>query len=518
MFGEHDVLVGKDRFGMSKLSSMIVRVSPRQGGPPTAGAGVTLLSCLRVGLATTINVLANAVTLGYYIWLEGRVRRGSFLNWGRHYRYKPKPFKKPKTEQQIIEYVNGSARLRVCGSGHSFNSGIVSEQTLMSLDDYRGCVRYDPELKQMTVRGGTRIREVVRLLRAKELAFPALPSHDAQSIAGVLSTDVHGTSSCTKRGFISESVVRLRLVDGRGETHECGPSDDLFKAAVGGIGAVGVITEVVVQGVDRFDVEQRVEGRRLSEVERNLDRLVEKHDHLSLYIFPFSDICQVNIWERTTEPRSRLGRQREFLNISIDVLLAAWFGGLVAYMRWLDKERLRAITAIVRGAEVLSSLVLESNRAFNRTLYHLHQELEFSVPFDEALPTCRRFIDLYEKMYEKERVPFTLIEVRFTPAGHDRTLIGPGGDRRCAWIDLICNDSRGVKSYYAAAEDVINDPEEAVNQIGARRHLGKWCEGLDRAEMARLYGPKFDKFLELVKHHDPQQKFANEFTRRLFDP
>jgi FAD/FMN-containing dehydrogenase len=506
---------------MSKLASVIAGIRRRRGrcgdGSP-ANATVTPSGCVWVGLATTFNVFANAVTLGHYIWLEGTVRRGSFLNWGRHYRYKPKPFKKPKTEQEIVDCVNSSARLRVVGSGHSFNSGIVSEQTLMSLDDHSGCVRYDPELKQLTVRGGTRVREVVRLLRAKGLAFPALPSHDAQSIAGVLSTDVHGTSNCTERGFISESVVRLRLVDGRGQTHECGPSDDLFKAAVGGIGAVGVITEVVVQGVDRFDVEQRVESARLSDVERNLGRLVEKHDHLSLYLFPFSDICQVNIWERTTEPRSRLGRQREFFNISIDVLLAAWVGGLVAYMRWLHKERLRAITAIVRGAKVLSSLVLESNRAFNRTLYHLHQELEFSVPFDEALATCKRFIDLYEELYEKERVPFTLIEVRFTPAGHDCTLIGPGGDRRCAWIDLVCNDSHGVERYYAAAEDVINDRAETVYRIGARRHLGKWCEGLDKAEMTRLYGPKFDKFLEFVKEHDPAQKFANDFTRRLFDP
>ena len=40
-------------------------------------------------------------------------------------------------------------------------------------------------------------------------------------------------------------------MDGGGNVHECGPSDDLFEAAVGSIGAMGIISEVVVEGVER---------------------------------------------------------------------------------------------------------------------------------------------------------------------------------------------------------------------------------------------------------------------------
>jgi FAD/FMN-containing dehydrogenase len=75
---------------------------------------------------------------------------------------------------------------------------------------------------------------------------------------------VHGTGR--DWGFVNESVVGLKLIDGKGEVHECVPEDDLFKAAVGGIGAVGVISEVVVQGVERFDVEQNVQTRTLASV------------------------------------------------------------------------------------------------------------------------------------------------------------------------------------------------------------------------------------------------------------
>ena len=462
---------------------------------------MTLLSYLRVALATTLNIVLNALTLGRYVWLEGKVSRGVFMNWARRFRYAPKKVARPTTEEEIVELVKGSRSLRVFGSGHSFNSGVVSEDTLVSLDDYSGLVWKDRNKKQIAVRGGTRVRDVVALLYEEELAFRALPSHDAQSIAGILSTDVHGTGR--DWGFVSESVVSLKLVDGRGDIHECRPSDDLFKAAIGGIGAVGIITEVVVQGVEVFNVEQRVEISDLAYVEKNLDRLLQQNDHFSLYLFPFADLCQINTWNRTNKRRSLLGDLREFINISIDAVMAAWVGSFVAY-----KGRLGAFSSLAYGARLGSHLVLESNRAFNRTIYHLHQELEFTVPFEETFEASRRFIELYEKMYPSG-LPYTLFEVRFTPEGHDLTLIGAGRDRRSTWIDLVCNDSRGFERYYAAAEALIRE-------LGARPHLGKYCVSFGRADMERLHQDNFTKFVSLIEQHDPEGKFANGLTRRLF--
>jgi hypothetical protein len=459
------------------------------------------LSYFKVALITTLNIILNALTLGRYVWLEGRVRRGVFMNWARRFRFTPKEFVRPTTEKEIVELVKGSSSLRVFGSGHSFNTGVVSDDALVSLDDYSGVVWKDRDKKQIAVKGGTRVRNVVESLFDEGLAFGALPSHDAQSIAGILSTDVHGTGR--DWGFVSQSVVRLKLIDGKGNIHECEPSDDLFQAAIGGVGAVGIITEVVIQGVDRFNVEQSVQTADISFVEKNLDRLLQENDHFSLYLFPFSNVCQINTWNRTDTKQSFLGDFREFINISIDALMAAWVGNFAAYIGWL-----RAFASLAYGARLGSHLVLESNRSFNRTIYHLHQELEFTVPFEDTFEACKRFIELYEDMYPSG-LPYTLFEVRFTPGGHDRTLIGAGRDRRCTWIDLVCNDSRGFEKYYAAAEELIKE-------IGARPHLGKFCESFGKADMAKLHQDNFTKFLALIEEHDPDRKFANAFTRRLF--
>jgi hypothetical protein len=453
-------------------------------------------------LTTTFNIVGYAVTFGRYLWLEGRVCSGFFLTWLRRFGYRPRRFVQPTTEAEIVNLVKSWTGLRVFGAGHSFNAGVVADDTLLSLDCYSGIVWKDLKTKRIAFRGGTRVRDASKLLLRENLAFASLPSHDAQSIAGIVSTDVHGTGR--DWGFVSQHVVSLKLVDGRGEVHECGPSDDLFKTAVGGIGAAGIVTEVVIQAVDRFNVEQRVELSDLAFVKSNLDQLLARNTHLSLYLFPFTTRCQINTWNPTAAKKSCLGPLREFLSISMDALLAAWAANLLAYSGLLPR-----VSSCAHGVKRGTDLVMESYKAFNRSIYHLHQELELAVPFENTFEMCDRFTKLYEKMYRDEPLPYTLFEIRFTPAGHDCTLIGPGRERRSTWIDVLTNDTHGVERYFAAAEALMKD-------IGARPHLGKFTETVTKPDLMRLYEAHLVKFLEVVKKHDPERKFANELTRRLF--
>jgi hypothetical protein len=463
-------------------------------------------SYLRVGFDTTLNISLYAATLGKYLWLEGRVRRGVFRNWAGRFRYAPTMYAEPITEEEIVQAVRDAAKVRVFGAGHSFNEGNVSDQLLLSLDNYSGLVSKDLANNQITVRGGTRVRDVVKLLAEDGLAFAALPSHDAQSIAGILSTDVHGTGR--DWGFVSSSVVRLKLLDGNGAIIVCDPEDDLFKAAIGGIGAVGIILEVTVQGVPRFNINQRVDISDLEDVWRSLDTLVATNQHFSFYLFPFTDQCQVNTWNRSDQPHSPNADIREFCNISLDALLAAWVGNFLAYARVLPlSRRWSRLSYLVRRG---SNLVLESDCAYNRTIYHLHQELEFTVPYEATFRVCERLVQLYEDLYSSG-LPYTLLEVRFTPSGHDRSLIGAGRERRSTWIDIVCNDSDGFETYYASAVHLIKE-------LGGRPHLGKYCKGFDMEYLQKLHGEYFETFQRLIVQHDPAGKFSNAFTERLFGP
>ena len=53
-------------------------------------------------------------------------------------------------------------------------------------------------------------------------------------------------------------------------------------------------------------------------------------------------------------------------------------------------------------------------------------------------------------------------------------------------------------------------------EIGARPHLGKYTQEVDATYLAQLYGQNFKWFKILAAEHDPQGKFVNAFTGRLF--
>ncbi|MEL6980882.1 MAG: FAD-binding protein, partial [Actinomycetota bacterium] len=217
---------------------------------------------------TMANALVYLVTNRRTLLLEGRFRRGTYRNWSGD-RCHRASWAQPKTEAEVARLVAGADTVRIVGSGHSFNDGLASRGLTLSLDRLTGVVDIDRRTKQATVRAGTRLRDLTPLLAQEGLAIRSLASHDAQSVAGILSTDVHGTGRLP--AHLSDQVVSIRLVDGRGIIHQVGPDDEIFQAAAGGLGAIGVITEVTVQCVDAFRLEQRTEIRDRQWAEDNLD-------------------------------------------------------------------------------------------------------------------------------------------------------------------------------------------------------------------------------------------------------
>lgn len=441
--------------------------------------------------------------------LEGRRRGEIYHNWSGDRRHRAS-WVEPASEQELVEVVRSAESVRVVGSGHSFNDALACDGVTVSLDRLSGIVGIDAAKRRATVRAGTRLRDLTGELHDRGLALRSLASHDAQSIGGILATDVHGTG----RGpaHLSDQVVELRLVDGNGTVHTLGPGDDLFRAAVGGLGAVGIITEVTVQCVDAFNLSQTTDVRSLDWARVNLDRLVAENDHVSFYAYPFTDQVHVHTWNRTDRSPSRLGRLREALNEAKAAAAAAVVGDAAAHLGvlpWTAPVAMRLQAPI--------DLVHRAHDAFNRTQYHLHQELELAVPHDEVWDRLAELLHLYEDLYRSgrfrpgRRLPFLLVEVRFSPAGHDSTLLGAGVERETAWICLCCNQSGAVGRYFDGVEDWVRTND-------ARVHLGKWCESFDVNDIARMHGERLKTFRRLQAEADPRGVFVNPFTERLFAP
>ena len=453
---------------------------------------------------TIANTTRYVVSRRRLLSLEGRVHGTEYRNWSGDRRHAA-TFHQPTTVDELQELVRSASSVRVVGSGHSFNDGLMTDGATISLDRLEGVVNIDRATKQATVWGGTRLRDLTPALLDEGLAFQTLASHDAQSVAGVVSTDVHGTGR--EPAHPSDCVIAMDLVDGSGTLHRhLGPDDDRFRAAVGGLGAVGVITKLTFQCVEAFNLRQGTHVETRNWAAANLDALFDENQHVSFYAYPFTDQLHVHTWSQTDERRSRLGAFRESLNEAKSAVVAATLGDAMAHWGLLPKTATPTMKM-----QKPTRLVLHSHEAFSRSQYHLHQELEVAVPRERVWSDLQELLDLYEQRSRRQRLPFLLVEVRFTPAGHQTSLLGPGSDRDTAWLCLCCNQSGAVGDYFA-------DVEEWTRSNDARVHLGKWCEDLDAGDMARMYGPRFEVFQAVRSQLDPDGKFTNPFTDRVLGP
>src|ERR1051326_9108045 len=83
------------------------------------------------------NSLALVLTWGKRVYHEGRYRNGVWSNWSRAHSCRPAHYFQPTTEQEICQVIAAARKIRVVGGGHSFNDGALSDDTLLSLDQYR---------------------------------------------------------------------------------------------------------------------------------------------------------------------------------------------------------------------------------------------------------------------------------------------------------------------------------------------------------------------------------------------
>ncbi len=210
------------------------------------------LSLVRQSCYTLWDLFAYYSTGGQYSYLEGRYlpKRGVYVNWNRTQECYPKIFLTPSSLDEIIRIVKKSRKLRVVGAGHSFNSMICCDDTLISLDNLNKIILFDKEKKQIRIQSGMRLQNLLAFLEKENLTLPITGAYAAQSCAGVIATNVHGTGRDV--GFISDSVMELKIIDGTGKLSILNKESPLFHATVGGIGLTGIIVEVLIQCVDMF--------------------------------------------------------------------------------------------------------------------------------------------------------------------------------------------------------------------------------------------------------------------------
>jgi FAD/FMN-containing dehydrogenase len=328
--------------------------------------------------------------------------------------------------------------------------------------------------------------------------LPVLGSTDAQSIAGLVCTDLHGTGR--DHGFLSEQILSLRIIDARGVARTVKRGDPLFHAAIGGLGALGVIAEVELALVPAFNLRKTVRMVDRGWAEEHIDELLSRRDHLSFYYAggaAATRSVRMHTWDCTDESPDQ-DWQKTMADAELgDFVLSGFVPGAIELLGTQNADALWIQPFVAE-----KSFVAPAGRAFGRRLFYRHDEIEYGLPYENY----RTVLDEVMKLLS-ERNYFSIVEVRFTP-NTSQALIGPGVGRRTAYIELATPLSQATGDIYAEVEDIFR-------KHGGQPHLGKKTK-MTSAEMLTIYGKRFADFAALRAKQDPQGKFKNRFIEQVF--
>ncbi|NEC89971.1 FAD-binding protein [Streptomyces sp. SID12501] len=182
----------------------------------------------------------------------------TLTNWAGNIIFTPTELHRPGSLDALRTLVAESPRVRVLGSGHSFNE--IAEPgdggVLLSLAGLEREVDVDTAARTVRVGGGVRYAELARAVHGRGLALPNMASLPHISVAGSVATGTHGSG--VGNGSLAAPVREVELVTADGSTVTITRGEDRFDGAVTALGALGVVTALTLDLEADFEVEQYV--------------------------------------------------------------------------------------------------------------------------------------------------------------------------------------------------------------------------------------------------------------------
>lgn len=433
-------------------------------------------------------------------------RRSGARNWSGSVRFAPREDLSPATEQELAsalaERAEQGRTVRPIGAGHSFTPIARTDDALLRADLLSGLIHVDPETREATFWGGTRLARIADLLAPWGLALANMGDIDVQTIAGAVSTSTHGTGL----GFTGFSGMvtglRLALPDGSLVDVDAEHDPDLFQAARSGVGAFGIITRVRLRCVPAFvlsasETTEPIEGVLESYLER-----CRTHDHVEFFWFPGTKRATVKTNERLPAEAPLQPMTRFDYLVNRELLGNVVFGGILN-----AAARVPALAPATR--ELASRLMAggsftdRSHRVFSAPRRVRFEESEYAVPI-EALGDAVREIER-AIVRSGEQVTFPL-EIRV--AASDDTWTGTASGRTTAYIAV----HRFHREDFAP---ILRTIEPVFAAHDGRPHWGK-RHTLGAERLQELY-PRFADAQAVRRRVDPRGVLLSPEIAALYE-
>lgn len=411
----------------------------------------------------------------------------TITNWAGNITYSAEELHRPHSLDAVRALVAASARVRVLGSGHSFNE--IAEPgpdgVLLSIADLPPVIDVDTAARTVRVSGGVRYAELARTVHAHGLALPNMASLPHISVAGSVATGTHGSG--VGNGPLSSAVRAVELVTADGSTLSIGRGDERFGGAVTSLGALGVVTALTLDLVPAFDVEQYV-----------FTELPLAELDMAAFEAVMSAAYSVSLFTDWREP----GFRQAWVKRRTDQPLADFPWGAPATEKMHPVPGMPAVNCTEQsGVPGPWHDRLPHFRAEFTPSSGAELQSEYLLPREHALDALRAV----DGVRETVAGVLQICEVRTVAA--DEEWLSPSYGR-----DTVALHFTWIEDT-AAVLPVVRRLETALDPYDARPHWGKVFTTPTEALRERY--PRLGDFRKLARELDPEAKFANAFVRTV---
>jgi xylitol oxidase len=405
-------------------------------------------------------------------------------NWAGNYSYRAARLVRPRSVDEVCDVVAGSSAVRALGSRHSFSDLTDTSGTLLDLSGLPSGIHVDPDAATVSVSGGVRYGDLAVALQAQGWALGAMASLPHISVAGAVATGTHGSGDTTPS--LAAAVCGLEIVRADGSLERLSRDDDELAGSVVALGALGVVTRLVLDIEPTYDVLQEVRtGLAWHVLGSRFDDITSAAHSVSLFTRFGEGVDQVWLKRRAGEqPATDLfgtvaatGTMHMLRGGSPDAVTTQ--GG--APGAWLDRlPHFRLGFTPSNGAELQSEYFVARGHAI------------------EAIEALRRIAPAFTDLLEVTEIRTVAADELWLSGAHRRDAVA----LHFTWV----RDEPAVRR-------AVRQIEEALVPLGARPHWGKVFE-MGSGALADAF-PRLGDFVGLRNRVDPERVFGNAFLDRV---
>lgn len=203
--------------------------------------------------------------------------------------YEPQTVAELQTIVQSAYYKN--YKISVVGAGKSQGGQTISSHSnsyRIDLHKFNKLICLNIQQKLVTVQAGMTWKRLQEHIAPHGLAVKTMQSYNDFSIGGSISVNVHGQDIST--GQIVSTILSLKILLSNGTIITASPdkNSDIFYAAVGGYGLIGIIVEATLQLTDDIIIKRHAEVIKTASLTDHFNEHIRNNPTIEFYSARFS--------------------------------------------------------------------------------------------------------------------------------------------------------------------------------------------------------------------------------------